>query len=192
MAVFYVCYVVGLGCGSALLGFLDIANAEAPLVGIVFTALSILPVGMTRLAQPPAPEGATVALAPRLAHLAGRRRRHAGGRRPVDDDRRLCADPRHGQGLFAAGSGDAAVCHAARHADVPDSASAGSPTAPTAATCWLRPRCWSSIAGLAASRFDHSPLIVVIAIYVSGAARRNPSTRWPAPTPMTVPQRETW
>jgi len=31
-------------------------------VGIVFTALSILPVGMTRLAQPPAPEGATVAL----------------------------------------------------------------------------------------------------------------------------------
>ena len=36
----------------------DIDHAEAPLVGIVFTALSILPVGMTRLAQPPPPEGA--------------------------------------------------------------------------------------------------------------------------------------
>lgn len=62
MAVFYVSYVVGLGCGSALLGVVDLGTAEAPLVGIVFTALSILPVGMTRLAQPPAPEGATVAL----------------------------------------------------------------------------------------------------------------------------------
>lgn len=62
MAVFYVSYVVGLGCGSGLLGLVNIETAEAPLVGIVFTALSILPVGMTRLAQPPAPEGATVAL----------------------------------------------------------------------------------------------------------------------------------
>ena len=35
---------------------------QAPLVGIVFTALSILPVGMTRLRQPPPPEGASVAL----------------------------------------------------------------------------------------------------------------------------------
>ena len=62
MAIFYVSYVVGLGCGSALMGLLDIATAEAPLVGIVFTALSILPIGLTRLRQPPAPEGASVAL----------------------------------------------------------------------------------------------------------------------------------
>ena len=62
MAIFYVSYVVGLGCGSALMGLLDIATAEAPLVGIGFAALSILPIGLTRLAQPPAPEGASVAL----------------------------------------------------------------------------------------------------------------------------------
>ena len=97
-------------------------GAEAPLVGIAFTALSILPVGMTRLRQPPAPDGASVALRRGLAHLAGRHCRHAGRRRPVDDDRRLRADPRHRKGLQPAGSGAAAVRHAARHADLPDPA----------------------------------------------------------------------
>lgn len=62
MAVFYVAYVAGLGVGYALLAAVDIATAEAPLIGIAFTALSILPVGMTRLAQPPPPQAATVAL----------------------------------------------------------------------------------------------------------------------------------
>jgi len=62
MAVFYVCYVVGLGCGSLLMAVLDVGSTQAPLVGIVFTALSMLPVGMTRLAQPPPPEAASVAL----------------------------------------------------------------------------------------------------------------------------------
>ena len=62
MAVFYVSYIVGMGIGSALMGVLDIGSAQAPLIGIVFTALSMLPVGLTRLAQPPAPEGASVAL----------------------------------------------------------------------------------------------------------------------------------
>ena len=62
MATFYVAYVVGLGVGYALLRFVEIGNAEAPLVGIVFTALSMLPVGMTRLKPPPAPAAASVAL----------------------------------------------------------------------------------------------------------------------------------
>ena len=62
MAVFYVSYIVGMGIGSALMGRLDIGSAQAPLIGIAFTALSMLPVGMTRLAQPPAPEAASVAL----------------------------------------------------------------------------------------------------------------------------------
>jgi len=62
MAVFYVCYVVGMGLGSFLMGWLDISTAQAPFVGIVFTALSMLPVGLTRLAQPPAPKAASVAL----------------------------------------------------------------------------------------------------------------------------------
>ena len=63
MAIFYVCYVVGLGVGSFLLSFVDLATPQAPLVGIVFTALSMLPIGMTRLPQPPVPVGASIAFA---------------------------------------------------------------------------------------------------------------------------------
>jgi MFS family permease len=62
MAVFYVAYVAGLGVGYATLAAVDIQTAAAPLIGIAFTALSILPVGMTRLAQPPPPQAASVAL----------------------------------------------------------------------------------------------------------------------------------
>jgi MFS family permease len=62
MAFFYVAYVAGLGVGYATLALVDIKTAEAPLIGIAFTALSILPVGLTRLAQPPAPQAASVAL----------------------------------------------------------------------------------------------------------------------------------
>jgi MFS family permease len=63
MAIFYVCYIVGLGVGSFLLNFIDLATHQAPLVGIVFGTLSLLPVGMTRLAQPPSPAGASIAFA---------------------------------------------------------------------------------------------------------------------------------
>jgi len=62
MAIFYVGYIVGLGVGSFLMGSLDISGAAAPMLGIAFTAISMLPVGLTRLPQPPAPEGASVAL----------------------------------------------------------------------------------------------------------------------------------
>ncbi|TIV46844.1 MAG: MFS transporter, partial [Mesorhizobium sp.] len=62
MAVFYVAYIGGLGVGYATLAAVDIHTAAVPLIGIAFTALSILPVGMTRLAQPPAPQAASVAL----------------------------------------------------------------------------------------------------------------------------------
>ncbi|RUW80128.1 MFS transporter, partial [Mesorhizobium sp. M2A.F.Ca.ET.067.02.1.1] len=62
MAVFYVAYIAGLGVGYATLALVDIHSAAASLIGITFTALSILPVGMTRLAQPPAPQAASVAL----------------------------------------------------------------------------------------------------------------------------------
>jgi MFS family permease len=62
MAVFNVAYIAGLGAGYYLLAFVDLKSAEAPLVGIAFTALSILPVGMTRLRQPPPPQGAALAL----------------------------------------------------------------------------------------------------------------------------------
>lgn len=62
MAVFYIAYIAGLGIGYATLALIDIRGAAAPLIGIVFTALSILPVGLTRLAQPPPPVAASVAL----------------------------------------------------------------------------------------------------------------------------------
>lgn len=62
MAIFYVAYIVGLGVGSYLMGFLDISTPIAPVLGVAFTAISILPVGLTRLRQPPPPEGASVAL----------------------------------------------------------------------------------------------------------------------------------
>ncbi len=62
MAVFYVAYTAGLGVGYFTLAFIDLEAAEAPLIGIAFTALSILPVGLTRLAQPPPPLAASVAL----------------------------------------------------------------------------------------------------------------------------------
>lgn len=62
MAIFYVAYVVGLGSGAFLFGFVDVATAEAPVLAIIFTALSILPVGLTRLAQPPAPAATSVSL----------------------------------------------------------------------------------------------------------------------------------
>ena len=61
-AVFYVSYIVGMGIGSALMATLDIGTPQAPTVGIAFTALSMLPIGMTRLAQPPVPKAATIAL----------------------------------------------------------------------------------------------------------------------------------
>lgn len=61
MAAFYVAYVLGLGLGYYLLRHVDLAGAAVPLIGIAFSALSILPVGMTRLPQPPPPARATVA-----------------------------------------------------------------------------------------------------------------------------------
>ncbi len=62
LAAFYVAYIAGLGVGYMLLALVDIHTAAVPLIGVAFTALSILPVGLTRLAQPPAPVAASVAL----------------------------------------------------------------------------------------------------------------------------------
>ncbi|MBO6717197.1 MAG: MFS transporter [Rhizobiaceae bacterium] len=61
MAVFYVAYVAGLGTGSFLMGQVDLSGSTAPMAGIAFAALAILPVGMTRLPLPPPPESASVA-----------------------------------------------------------------------------------------------------------------------------------
>ena len=52
MAIFYVCYVVGLGAGSFILRFLDVLTFAAPAVAVLFAVLSMVPVGMSRLAPP--------------------------------------------------------------------------------------------------------------------------------------------
>ncbi|QDY99901.1 MFS transporter [Nitratireductor mangrovi] len=61
-AFFYVAYVVGLGVGSYLLSHIDAMTNAAPVVAIAFGALSIIPVGLTRLRTPPPPPIATIAL----------------------------------------------------------------------------------------------------------------------------------
>lgn len=61
-AFFYVAYVVGLGVGSYLLSYIDAMTNAAPVVAIAFGALSIIPVGLTRLRTPPPPPIATIAL----------------------------------------------------------------------------------------------------------------------------------
>jgi MFS family permease len=63
MAIFYVCYIVGLGLGALTLSAVDIDTNAAPLVAIVFAALSIVPVGLTTLKPPPPPESASIAFA---------------------------------------------------------------------------------------------------------------------------------
>ena len=63
MAAFYVVYIVGLGCGSLVMGVLDLTvAASAPLTAIVTTALAMIPMGLTRLPQPAPPASASVAL----------------------------------------------------------------------------------------------------------------------------------
>lgn len=63
LAAFYVSYVVGLGIGSFLMGFLDLSGPQAPLLGAAFAALSVLPVTMARLRPTLPPVVATVAFA---------------------------------------------------------------------------------------------------------------------------------
>jgi MFS family permease len=63
MTFFYIFYVLGIGCGYYLLGVLDIDGPSIPLIGIAFTAISMLPIGLTRLAQPPPPIAASLNLA---------------------------------------------------------------------------------------------------------------------------------
>lgn len=62
MAIFYICYIVGLGLGSLTLSFVAVDTTAAPIIAIVFAALSIIPVGLTSLRPPPPPEVASIAL----------------------------------------------------------------------------------------------------------------------------------
>jgi MFS family permease len=63
MAVFYTLYIMGLGVGSLVLTGISIEGNSGPLVAILIAALSLLPVGLTRLPSPPPPVGGSVSFA---------------------------------------------------------------------------------------------------------------------------------
>jgi len=56
ISAFYVSYVLSLGLGSYLIGWLDIESHVPMAISVTLVALAILPVGLTRLRQPEAPE----------------------------------------------------------------------------------------------------------------------------------------
>jgi MFS family permease len=60
MAIFYITYIMGLGTGSLVLTFLDIATNLAPLVSVFLATLSILPIGLTTLPLPAPPLPGTI------------------------------------------------------------------------------------------------------------------------------------
>ncbi|MDO9416444.1 MFS transporter [Pararhizobium sp.] len=60
MSLFYMAYVIGIGAGAWLFGQIPAAGNLAPIVTIFFTAIAILPIGLTRLPNPPAPAKVSV------------------------------------------------------------------------------------------------------------------------------------
>ncbi|MBP5858621.1 MFS transporter [Marivibrio halodurans] len=60
MALFYVCYTVGLAGGALLMGRVDIAGSSALMLMAGLYAAAVIPVGMTRLRQPAPPERISV------------------------------------------------------------------------------------------------------------------------------------
>ncbi|WP_137129683.1 MFS transporter [Rhizobium sp. FY34] len=63
MSFFYMAYVLGLGCGAWLFGQIPTSGNLTPLLTVFFTALAILPIGLTRLPNPPAPARVNVDVA---------------------------------------------------------------------------------------------------------------------------------
>ncbi|ACP27328.1 predicted major facilitator superfamily MFS-1 [Sinorhizobium fredii NGR234] len=63
MALFYMAYVIGLGAGAWLFGRIPVDGNLAPIITIFFTAVAILPIGMTRLPTPPAPAKVSIDIA---------------------------------------------------------------------------------------------------------------------------------
>lgn len=60
MSLFYMTYVVGMGAGAWLFGQISSEGNLAPLITIFFTALAILPIGLTALPNPPPPTQVSV------------------------------------------------------------------------------------------------------------------------------------
>jgi MFS family permease len=62
IAVFSMTYVFAIGAGGFLLKYVSLQSLQAPLLGIFFVTVAILPVGLTRLRTPPPPEAVSVAI----------------------------------------------------------------------------------------------------------------------------------
>lgn len=60
ISIFYVSYVVSLGFGSYLIGWLDTSGNVPMAICVTLVTLAIFPVGLTRLRQPEAPEGINI------------------------------------------------------------------------------------------------------------------------------------
>lgn len=60
ISIFYVGYVVALGCGSFLVGYIDTSGNAVPILGSFFVAVAMLPVALTRLPQPEPPDRISV------------------------------------------------------------------------------------------------------------------------------------
>ena len=60
MSVFYMVYVIAIGVGAWLFGQIPADGNLAPLLTIFFTTMAILPIGLTRLPNPPPPAKVSV------------------------------------------------------------------------------------------------------------------------------------
>ncbi len=60
ISFFYVSYVVSLGFGSFMIGYLDVESHIPMAICVCLVTAAILPVGLTRLRQPEAPEGINI------------------------------------------------------------------------------------------------------------------------------------
>jgi len=56
ISVFYLGYVLALGLGSFMAGYLENTNNTIPILATAIIALAMIPVGLTRLPQPEAPD----------------------------------------------------------------------------------------------------------------------------------------
>lgn len=60
ITLFYVGYVLALGAGSYMIGFADLSGNSIPVFATLFVAIAIIPVALTRLPQPDAPDAISV------------------------------------------------------------------------------------------------------------------------------------
>lgn len=62
IALFYMTYVVSLGCGGLLLRYVSLEGTAVPILAVFFATLAILPVSLTRLPTPPPPASISIAV----------------------------------------------------------------------------------------------------------------------------------